>query len=80
MFAPVAVSLNVVLLPVLVSPVKSTVCVTNEVAGLVIVRILVKPEPLLYERTRLVGPFAAPILATEKLMDTPEYLLVSTTN
>ena len=49
---------------VLVRPVKSIVCNVNAVAGLLIVRMLVKPDPLSYESTMLVGPFAGVGLAT----------------
>ena len=63
-FAPVAVSRNVVEPVVLVSPVKSTVCCVKPLAGLAIVRMVVNPEPLLYESTRLVGPFDGLGLAT----------------
>src|SRR5262249_43593211 len=56
LLAPVAVSLKVVEPVVLVSPVKSTVCCVNDEGRGVIAGRLVKPEPLLYATTRLVGP------------------------
>ena len=63
MLAPDPVRRNVVFPVVLVKAVKSCVCSVKPLAGLLIVNIFVKPEPLLYERTRLVGP-ALPGLAT----------------
>ena len=63
-FAPVAVRRKVVEPVVLVSPVKSTVCSVNAATGLLIVRMLLKPEPLSYDRMTLVGPFEGLGLAT----------------
>jgi len=49
---------------VLVRPVKSIVWSVKDVAGLAMVRMVVKPDPLSYESTMLVGPFAGVGLAT----------------